>query len=250
MLRLLCVTAHPDDEAGSFGGTLRLYAERGVETHIWCLTPGQAATHRGGYAGEEELAAVRRREFAASCQILKVSRGEVLDYPDAALDRCDFYTVVSDLTERIRRLRPDVMMTYGPEGAVTAHTDHGMASLFATAAFQWAARTNRYPEQLKDGLTPHRVQKLYYATSGFVLPERQPVALSPWSAVIEIGEHLETKIRAFKAHTTQAPLFALFETMVRKRGTIEMFHLAASAHPQPAGPENDLFAGITGDDQK
>ncbi|HVG91815.1 MAG TPA: PIG-L family deacetylase, partial [Alphaproteobacteria bacterium] len=43
MLRLLCFTAHPDDEAGGFGGTLLRYAERGVETHVICLTPGQAA---------------------------------------------------------------------------------------------------------------------------------------------------------------------------------------------------------------
>ena len=41
--RLLCITAHPDDEAGGFGGTLLQYAERGVETHVVCLTPGQAA---------------------------------------------------------------------------------------------------------------------------------------------------------------------------------------------------------------
>src|SRR5947209_3657157 len=47
MLRMMCVTAHPDDEAGNFGGTLRLCSERGVETAVLCLTPGQAAFHRG-----------------------------------------------------------------------------------------------------------------------------------------------------------------------------------------------------------
>ena len=61
MLRLLCVTAHPDDEAGSFGGSLLVYRERGVETHIVCLTPGQAATHRGNTRSEAELAEQRKR---------------------------------------------------------------------------------------------------------------------------------------------------------------------------------------------
>ena len=73
MLRLLCVTAHPDDEAGGFGGSLLLYASRGVETHVICLTPGQAATHRGGARSDEELAAMRRQEFQASCRMLKIS---------------------------------------------------------------------------------------------------------------------------------------------------------------------------------
>ena len=47
MLRLLCFTAHPDDEAGSFGGTLLRYAERGVETHN--LPYARAGRHASGY---------------------------------------------------------------------------------------------------------------------------------------------------------------------------------------------------------
>src|ERR1700758_4209945 len=104
MLRLLCVTAHPDDEAGGFGGTLLFYASRGVETNVICLTPGQAATHRGGARSDQELAAIRRQEFQAACRVLRITSGEVLDHPDARLDRVNFYDVVGELVERIRRL--------------------------------------------------------------------------------------------------------------------------------------------------
>ena len=65
MLRMMVITAHPDDEAGGFGGSLRLYSDRGVETCVLCLTPGQAATYRGGARNDQELAAIRRKEFAA-----------------------------------------------------------------------------------------------------------------------------------------------------------------------------------------
>src|SRR5437868_3249383 len=142
MLRLLCVTAHPDDEAGNFGGTLLLYHERGVDTYVLCLTPGQAATHRGNTSSDEELAAQRRRELQDSCRILKVTRCEVLGYPDGALNRADFYRVVEDLVLRIRTIRPHVVITYGAEGGVTAHSDHAMAGIFATAAFHWAGRSD------------------------------------------------------------------------------------------------------------
>ena len=248
MLRLLCVTAHPDDEAGGFGGSLLLYGSRGVETHVLCLTPGQAATNRGGARSGEELAAMRRAEFQASCRVLKIASGEVLDYPDAGLERVDFHAAVGDLTERIRRIRPHVILTIGPEGAVTAHPDHSMASLFATLAYHWAGRSNRFPEQLQNGLTPHRTQKLYYATSLFSLPDRQPVSPSPVTATIEIGaEFLDEKVRAFKQHTSQAPLFSLFEGMVRKRGTRELFHLAATIAPRQMQMETDLFEGVKED---
>src|SRR5436309_15167801 len=72
MFRLMCITAHPDDEAGNFGGILSVYRDRGAETSVICLTPGQAATNRGGAKSDRELADIRRQEFAASCAILRV----------------------------------------------------------------------------------------------------------------------------------------------------------------------------------
>jgi len=77
------------------------------------------------------------------------------------------------------------------------------------------------------------------------LPDRQPITLSPASAVIDIGQHLETKITAFKAHQTQAPLWPLFESHVRQRGNQEMFHLAAWVKAKPIPRETDLFAEVS-----
>jgi LmbE family N-acetylglucosaminyl deacetylase len=245
MVRLLCITAHPDDEAGGFGGSLLLYRDRGVETYVTCLTPGQAARNRGNAGSGEELAKMRRREFARSCEFLKISHGEVLDYPDAGLDQLDFYSVVEDLTRRIRRIRPHVVLTFGSEGGVTAHPDHSMASLFATAAFHWAGRSNRFVEQIeKESLQPHQAQKLYYATADFILLGRQPVSLSPSTATIDITDYFEKKIEAFKQHTTQAPLFPLFEGRMREGGPVEKFHLAAASTPREMQSETDLLEEI------
>ena len=247
MLKLLCVTAHPDDEAGSFGGTLLLYRAKNVETHVICLTPGQAATHRGNTSSDEELISVRRREFAQSCEALGVSHGEVLDFPDGALEMLPPSSVASVLVQRVRQIRPQVIITYGGEGAVTAHPDHTMAGVFATLAFHWAGRTNRFPEQLSNGLAPYRPQKLYYSTADFFLPDRQPVLLAPPTAVIEIGEYVQDKVRAFKQHVSQAPLFDVFERNVARRGTKEMFHLIATRDVQQMKFETDLFEGVVDD---
>jgi LmbE family N-acetylglucosaminyl deacetylase len=247
-LRLMVITAHPDDEAGNFGGSLSVYADRGVETAVICLTPGQAATHRGGAQSDHELATMRRKEFAASCSILQISRAAILDYPDGKLYRQDFYRVVSDLTLQIRKFRPHVLLTFGPEGAVTGHTDHSMASIFATLAFHWAGRNNRYPDQITDGVAAHRTQKLYYGTADFALPDRPPITLPPYSAIIDIGDHLATKIAAFKAHTSQSPLWPRFESHVRQRGSKEMFHLSAWTKNGPIPQETDLFQGVVEDD--
>lgn len=245
MFRFLCVTAHPDDEVGGFGGSLRLYAMRGVQVNVICLTPGTAASNRGGAKNDEELAAMRRKEFATACEMLHVSHGEVWDLPDGALDRVDFYETVGRLTRAVRQLRPQVMMTLGLEGAVTAHPDHSMAGLFATMAFHWAGRTNRFLEHMAEGLAPHRTQKLYYATANFTLQDRQPVAMPPTTTIVDIGDCLEIKIAAFRAHTSQNPLLPRFEQAMRERAWQERFHLASSTSFREIDRiETDLLEGM------
>jgi LmbE family N-acetylglucosaminyl deacetylase len=244
--RLMCITAHPDDEAGGFGGTLLKYGEIGVVTSVICLTAGTAATHRGGAKTPEELATIRTKEFADSCKVLKVHQYEVLHYPDGGLDKQPMLVVVADLVERIRHFRPHVLLTFGGEGAVTGHSDHSMASTFATLAFHWAGRSNRFVDQLGDeGIQPHRAQKLYYQTNSFTMPDRPAVCMSPTSAIIDIREYKDRKVAAFRAQLSQAPLFPFFEETVRRRMDEERFLLAAYANPSESRVETDLFDGVT-----
>jgi len=249
MLKLLCVTAHPDDEAGAFGGTLLLYHERGVQTSVVCLTAGTAARNRGTARTDEELATLRRAEFAASCKLLNVSHYEVLDFPDSKLDRADFYQVVGALARRMRTIRPHVVLTFGMDGGLTGHVDHAMAGMFATVAFEWAGRPDRYPEQIGQGLQPHRAQKLYYMTADFVLSDRHPIAPPTVTARIEIGkERYEKKGEAFRLHTTQKPLFErVKKNLGQGLGTLEMYHLVATREPREAKIETDLFEGVMED---
>jgi LmbE family N-acetylglucosaminyl deacetylase len=244
-MRLLGITAHPDDEVGAFGGTLLLYNSRNVDTFVICLTPGQAATNRGAAQSDEELAELRRSEFMKSCEILQVTEAQVLDYPDGGLDHTDFLTVVGDLTGRIRRIKPHLILTLGPEGAITGHPDHSMASIYATMAFHWAARQDRFPEQLQAGLKPHAAQKLYYATASFILPDRPPAPPPPWTASLDITPFLERKILASQAHATQAPLMERFKKAMKKFGGVELFHLASSSRPKQMELETDLLSGIS-----
>jgi len=245
MFRLLCITAHPDDEAGAFGGTLALYADRGVDVSVVCLTAGTAAKNRGSARTDEELAKLRTAEFQTSCAYLGIHHGEVLRYPDSKLDRANFHEVVGDAVLRIRRLRPHVVLTFGQDGGLTGHPDHAMAGVFATQAFHWAGRPDRYPEQISSGLQPHAAQKLYYATADFKLPDRMPTSPPTITAHIEVGaDRFERKIQAFMKHQTQAPLFARLRRNLGRMPTEEMFHLAATCDPCDTKFETDLFEGV------
>jgi LmbE family N-acetylglucosaminyl deacetylase len=245
MYRLLCVTAHPDDEAGAFGGTLLLYAGRGVQTYVICLTPGEAASNRGNARSNDELAALRRAEFVESCRILKVTQGDVLNYPDRGLYCTEPFPAARDLARRLRAIRPQVVITFGPEGSFTGHPDHGMAGVFASLAFHWAGRTDIFPPE--NGMSAYRPQKLYYHTATYTLSDRQPISLPPTTAVIDVGPFMDSKIAAFKAHRSQGPLSPRFERLVRERGVNEVYHLAAHVQPRGCEHETDLFAGVSED---
>lgn len=244
MPRLLCITAHPDDEAGGFGGTLALYAERGVETSVICLTAGTAARNRGSATTDAELAALRTRELGDSCRLLGVSCWEILGYQDAHLAEADLPKIVGDLVRRIREIRPQVVITFGPDGGMTGHLDHAMAGVFATIAFEWTGRSDRYPELG----TPYSSQKLYYLTSGYKLPDRQAIAPPVITASIDIGrERFEKKIQAFMQHQTQEPLFGLLRRNLDRPPYVELYHLACTSEPRREKFETDLLDGVNDD---
>ncbi|MGH9486919.1 MAG: PIG-L deacetylase family protein [Terriglobales bacterium] len=239
--KILCVTAHPDDEAANFGGTVSRSARAGVECRLICLTAGEAARNRGTARDREELKTLRRAELAASCRLLGFASHEVWDLGDAHLPEAPFYYVVGRLVAAVRRFQPDLILTMGPEGSVTAHPDHGMAGTLATTAFHWAARDRFFPEQ---GLAPHRAQRLYYATAAAQPPQFPPVWLPFPDVSVEVGEFLERKLEAFRLHQTQAPLFERVAVFVRQFGSHELFHLAAGAPLPESGSVEDLWLGL------
>src|SRR5580700_9439212 len=199
----MCLTAHPDDECGGFGGALMMAHQRGVETSVICLTEGRAGSHRGNARNDDEFATLRRQEFAAALQVLGVSNGEVLAYPDGGLLRQDFAAVTKVLVERIRRFRPHVVLTFGGDGNVNLHPDHTMICFFATAAFHWAGRASFASEQIAAGLLPWRPQKLYYGVAPFLVNDEPAIALVPASLVLDVDDLKAKKFEAFQQHTTQ-----------------------------------------------
>ena len=240
-LRLLCITAHPDDECFAFGGALALSAQRGVETSVICLTDGSAGSYRGPASTPLELGQLRRFEFAASCDILGVRHHEILDYNDGQLEFASYSNLAGDLVQRIRTLRPHVILTFGGDGAINTHADHTVASSVATAAFHWAGSPKRFPT-LGDLYTP---QRLYYLTTDFFVEGRLRHIPAPWTHTLDVSSVLPIRMKAMQAHTTQAPLMQRAGPLIfAKHGNTEHYALAAALLPQPATQSTDLFEGI------
>jgi LmbE family N-acetylglucosaminyl deacetylase len=245
--RLLCVTAHPDDESGAFGGALLLAHNAGVETSVLCFTDGQAAHFRGEAAADEDLGQLRRAEMDGACAVLGVTRCEVLDFPDGGLAQQNFQEMVGIVVERIRRLRPQVMLTFGGDGGVNLHRDHTVISAVTTMAFHWAGRAEIFPEQA--GLRPYAPQKLYYASTPFVSVRNRPelterAATVPWSLTLELRDLSMRKLEAFQKHHTQQGVLTRVGEHVKQAMRVERYLLAAQREIGAVTDDLGMWAGI------
>ena len=241
----MCITAHPDDEAGAFGGALLISGASGVLTSVVCVTAGDAGSYRADGQSNAELAVARRAEFSAACAALGVRHAELLDYPDGRLHLEPFQPLVGTLVERIRRERPHVVLTFGGDGGVNLHRDHTTISLAATAAFHWAGRSGFYAEQLAGGLTAWAPQKLYYAATQFISTRDQEAAQAgarvPASLKLELGEWKERKVEAFLKHCSQRGVLERVQAEYER--ALEEAYLLVAART-PVYPDDALFAGV------
>jgi LmbE family N-acetylglucosaminyl deacetylase len=164
--RLMAVLAHPDDECLGVGGTIAKYAGEGAEVFLVTATRGQSGRFRGylqddpRHPGPAALAEIREAELRAAVSALGVREVSILDYQDQHLDRANPREAIAAIAGHLRRVRPDVVMTFGPDGAY-GHPDHIAVSQFTTAAIV-AAADPAFPGDGSEFAQPHAVSKLYY----------------------------------------------------------------------------------------
>jgi LmbE family N-acetylglucosaminyl deacetylase len=155
-LRLLAVLAHPDDESLGVGGALAKYAAEGVETFVATATRGERGRLGLERPGAAVVGPVRERELRRAAAILGVSEVEFLDYLDGELDLVRPGEAVAKIARTIRRLRPQVVVTFPHDGNY-GHPDHIAISQLTGAAIVEAAGADD-----RDGGRAHRVDKLYW----------------------------------------------------------------------------------------
>ena len=238
---LACVFAHPDDETFTLGATIARYTQAGVRCDLYCATNGEAGKGAGLHAASRaELGAVRQRELAVAAKVLGIATVAMAGHGDGVLRDVDPDLLIGEIVHFLRQRRPDVVVTFGPEGAPTGHRDHRVISRAATAAYFLAAVPTAYPDQLVE-VQPHRAARLFYSAW---LPPAPDAALRLQSvaatATIDVRQFHERKREAFRAHASQQGSRIFFEQSLTDA---EYFALAAGV-PQSRNMIDDLFEGL------
>lgn len=266
-LKLMCVTAHPDDEALGIGFTLAKYAAEGVQISLVTATRGER-----GWAGAPQenpgpqvLGRLREQELREAAKVLGVQEVNFLDYMDGELAQVDALEATGKIVSHLRRVRPQVVLTFDPTGAY-GHPDHIAVSQFTLGAVVAAADAD-YRDA--EGRPPHRVPKVYfmidterlvrlytaitgeqikYQVAGEI---RRHFGWPSWAATawIDARAHWETGLAAIACHQTQVQgLMAQIQTIPKhfdiSDWAVQSFYRVYSLVNRDQHTENDLFAGL------
>ncbi|MFD4896871.1 PIG-L family deacetylase [Streptomyces sp. NPDC057699] len=271
-LTLMAVHAHPDDEATGTGGILARYAAEGIRTVLVTCTDGGCGDGPGGVKPGEPghdpaaVAQMRRRELEASCDVLKISDLEMLDYADSGMIgwpsndapgsfwRTPVEEGAARLAELMRHYRPDVVVTYDENGFY-GHPDHIQAHRITMAALEMTELT---PKVYWTTMPRSAMQRFGETMREFGedMPEPDPAEAA---AMAEIGlpdEEISTwvdttafsgqKFDALAAHASQGENIFFLKMGKERFGElmgVETFVRVKDATGADV-PENDLFAGL------
>jgi len=246
--RLMVVMPHPDDECFGCASSIARYSAEGATVSLVTMTRGGAGLWNGRVPGDlRALTDVRALELRDAAAELGVAFLEIFDYPDGALERVEEVEPVrtrflGDIVRVLRSHRPQVVVTFGPEGTY-GHPDHKVVSRMTVQACALAGDATAYElEALALGIAPWSPTKLYFQTAttmaidSLKLPPQPPITTR-----VRIKGFEEAKLRAFAHHRTQTQEWDALRAFVASQGDTEVFSLVGA----PDGlSEDDLFHGI------
>jgi LmbE family N-acetylglucosaminyl deacetylase len=217
--RVLGVFAHPDDESILAGGALAAAAAAGADVTVVCATRGESGPIAGGVdATPETLAEVREAELRAACAELGVGTVECLGLPDGSLEDAA-EQLASEVARLLATLRPDAVVTFGPEGLYW-HQDHVAVHDAVATALEGASRRPRIHQLV----WPHGwMSDLVAAMRGRGLaPNLWGLDPDSWGSdsdantvALDVRAHLDAKLRAIGCHASQLPPDHLFRIVPR-----------------------------------
>ncbi len=262
-LKLLAIFPHPDDETMGLGSTLARYSSEGVETYLVCATRGERGwfDSEGPNPGFEGVAKIREAELRCAAERLGLREVNFLDYIDGDVDQANPTEAIGKIATQIRRIKPQVVVTFSPDGNY-GHPDHIALSQFSAGALALAADAS-----FADGQSPQRVSKFYYmvdsvditrmaneAFGGFHMEvdgaTRHHVGWEDWQITTRLdnNQYIDKVQKAIQCHKSQLPGYGPIAEWsldeLSKVFGIGSFYRAYSLVNSGRKVETDLFAGL------
>jgi len=198
--RILVVEPHPDDGASKAGGTIARMTMEGHEAYFLTITDGERGTSMDRTVADvEQLRKTCREEGLRACKILGGKEDTFLGYPNHDVTPALEKELREKITEVIRRIKPQIVMTYDPYALYEPNPDHRTTAYATYDAVSFSQHHLDFPDQIRRGLEPHLVDEIWF-----------------WNApnpnyTVDVTETTWTKAKALAAY--KSPMEAMIEEM-------------------------------------
>lgn len=200
---ILGVWAHPDDEAYLSAGLMAAARATGQRVFVLTATRGENGTPDPTAWPPHRMAARRERELEMSLDALGVTEHAILGHPDGGCDTVPEEIGAAEVAGVIDAVRPDTILTFGPDG-YTGHPDHRTMADWVAEAVRWTASGARVlhatttAEHLRDFADIHERFDVFFAGMPRVT-EREDMAFD----VRLPPRLLNRKLAALRAQSSQ-----------------------------------------------
>jgi LmbE family N-acetylglucosaminyl deacetylase len=235
---ILSVWAHPDDETYLAGGIMAAAVANGQRVVCVTATAGERGTDDPERWPPERLGRVRRWEALAAMAVLGVRDHRVLGWPDGGLAAMDTRAAVDALRSLVDEVRPDTILTFGPQGN-TFHPDHRAVSAWTTSAWWECGSPGRL---LHSALATDHLEVWggIYEEWGVFMTDERPTGVPPDRLAFDVeldADLLDQKIAAVCAmHSQVAPALAVIGDDVFRANNVRESYVAVAPIARPAGP--------------
>ena len=183
-------------------------------------------------------------------------RHEFLRYPDHRVDEAPFDELVERIAAVLEEERPDVVITFGPDG-ITGHPDHIAIGKAATEAFHRVRRAEprggsaAAPAPGDPAVDARRVeppagrvgQGARWIRRSSISPAACPT--TRWGSSIDCGPVVDRKLAALEEHRTQAGDMEDMEEEERRMALASESHVIAWPPHDARDPVLvDVFEGL------
>lgn len=193
---IVCIFAHPDDEAFGPSGTIHKFTKT-HDVYLLCATRGEAGTGESS-----DLGKTREKELGKSAKILGVKEVYFLGFVDGTLSNNLYHKLAESIEKHLNRLKPEIIITPEPRG-ISGHIDHIVVSMASSFVFE---RVSFIKEIMYVCTSEEMTNK--WKMQGYFIYRPPGYKRSEIDEVVDVSDVWDIKLKAMQAHESQKEDYA------------------------------------------
>ncbi len=188
MKKILCIVAHPDDEALGLGGTLIKHSNSGDQVNIFILSDGEGSKKNKKDKNPKRILNAKKWSKETKSNIYKIAT-----FPDQKIDTIPQIEIVTEIERAIMEIQPDIVYIHNP---TDINKDHEIISKASIVALRPMKFISSLPE-IRAFETPSSTDQAPYIDNIIFKPNLYISISNEWNKKVSALKHYDKELGGF-----------------------------------------------------